>query len=239
MKVIVKILSIMALATLGAYAFNYNTTLVNHNPDARGIKKLIIRSNGMVKAVGLCHTGRCDWGWTDYIRTQNGLLATWKRPGRGCKVVLVESTRHNQARVITKTLRSDGRRDRTKIEFFRKQHRHIGHATYAYEGSWVNEEGVNRGLESLRIYHRGNQIMVHARTQCRQAECDWGRSAAALTQGKLVVQWNRGPVTKVMTIRGMDRDRYGEYQTMKVKIRNSYRDGRAPKTRIFFLTRER
>lgn len=238
MRVVLKIFTMMALVTLGAYAFNYNTTLVSSSPDTRGIKKLVIRSNGMIKAVALCRSGRCNLGWTDYVRTENGLLASWKLPGRGHKVVLVEAARHNQARVVIKSLHNDGRRDKTRIKYFRKKHRY-GYDLHAYDGDWVNAGKRYKGLGSLRIYHRGNQIMVKAWNQCRQPECSWGRSSAIPAHGKLLAEWNLGRVTRVMTIRGMDRDQLGEFQTLKVKVENNYADGRAGETRIFFLRRRR
>ncbi len=237
MKQMFKIFTILALLTLGANAFNYNSVWVNTSHSERGVKKLQIRNNGIVEAFGSCQAGNCSWGRTEYIRTQNGLLATWKRPGKGCKVILVEAVRGNRIKVITKHLFGGQRGDRTKISYFRER-RQASHFSRAYDGVWIDEEMHSRGLDRLKIRRVGNQTFVRAWSQCSRPDCDWGRATAIVMPNKLIVEWNRRGAKKVMKIKGVERDRYGRFQTLKVKIQTYFNNGRSPKTHIKYLRRE-
>ena len=238
MKQMFKIFSILTLLTLGAQAFNYNAVWVNSDPNIRGIKKLLIQNNGIVEAFGSCRTGTCSWGRVEYIRTQNGLLATWKRPGKGYRVVLAEAVPGNRIKVITKHMRNGQNRDKTKISYFRKRH-NVGHFARSFDGDWINKEANSRGLKRLSIHRSRGQTLVHAWNNCRRQECDWGNSAATVTRHKLTAEWNQNRTRKVMTVKGIDRNRHGLFKTLEVKIKTYYRDRRNTKTRIFYLRRER
>jgi hypothetical protein len=237
MKQFFKLLSIMVLFTLGASAFDYRSVWVNEDPNTRGITKLAIKNNGTVRAFGSCHPTDCDWGRVDYIRTQNGLLAFWEHRGSGYKVVLVEEMHHNRAKVTTKYLGSR-RGNRTKISYFKKRNIHM-HRPQIFSGSWHNEDRHTRGLTHLDIYNRGDQIFVHAWGKCHPRDCDWGQSRAARSANKLIVRWDTRSARKVMTIKGEDRDRHGEFRRLRVKIKSVYFDGRSQQVRRYTLRRGR
>ena len=120
MKWFFKVFFVAFFLTLGASAFNYNGTWFNTNSSSNGITKLIIKSNGTIRAYGKCHPRDCDWGSVFYKRVRSGILASWRQRGIGHKVLLVEPVNSNRLKVVVKYLYCDSRADKTRVEYFKK-----------------------------------------------------------------------------------------------------------------------
>ena len=44
----------------------------------------------------------------------------------------------------------------------------------SFKGRWVNQNKNSKALYALRIFEKNGQIMVTAKTQCKQEKCKWG-----------------------------------------------------------------
>lgn len=104
--------SLILLAT-SLSAFNYNSQWVNKNLNTRSIKSISIRG-GKIDVIGSCKLGSCSWGSVAYDSIPNGLVASWKYPRIGHKVLVVVATGANEVKVITKYL-YNGRQNTTTV----------------------------------------------------------------------------------------------------------------------------
>ncbi|SFV54002.1 hypothetical protein MNB_SV-6-94 [hydrothermal vent metagenome] len=237
MKLIFKIITTMILFSISTYAFNYNSTWINEDPNNRGITKLVVNSNGTIRAFGACNSRDCEWGTTSYTRTSNGLLSSWKQRGFGHKVILLESLRGDRAKATIKYL-YNSRRDITKVVYFKRSIRKPDRFRH-FVGDWVNEDRLTRGLTRLHIGKSGHRIVVRAWASCRPRDCDWGRFDAIKTGQKLRVKWRENGIRREMILSGVDRDRSGRFQTLKVKFTTFYNNERGNRSRVYYFYKQR
>lgn len=237
MKNLFKPLIVLVAFTLNVFAFNYNSAWMNDNRNSRGFTKLIIKNSGTIRAFVDCHPQDCNLGEAIYTKTANGLMASWEESGKGYKVVLLEDIRREQIKVITKYLYYNGRRNATTVDYFHK----VPMRQYFYKkfvGNWVNLDRNTRGLTRLDISKQGRNIYANIWTSCQRGECDQGRSLAIKSKQRLLMDLNRGTQKRRVTIDGIDRDRYGEFERLKVTI-SAHQYGRKTRPRVYFLQRER
>jgi len=236
MKQLFKIFAILAIFIVSTYAFNYNSVWINENSNSRGVTKLIIKNSGTIKAFGSCSPNDCDWGFVGYTRTINGLLSSWKQRGLGHKVILLESIRGNRIKATIKYLYND-RRDKTKIEYFKKRVHKVDKFR-DFMGTWINEDRHSRGLTRLNITKRGHNINIRAWSSCQSGNCDWGRFLAVATHNKLRVDWHKNGLRGEMILSGVDIDRDGKFQTLKIKFISFYNNGRTKKSRVYYFYKQ-
>lgn len=125
--------ALIVLAT-SLSAFNYNSQWVNKNPNTKSIKSISIR-DGKIDVMGWCKTGGCSWGSVTYNSIPNGLVASWKYPQIGHKVLVLEATGANELKVISKYLYNGRQNTTTVVDQFRIQtiqnNRNISATTHA------------------------------------------------------------------------------------------------------------
>jgi len=232
MKRNVKIFFLLLLLTLGSHAFNYHSTWVNRNANTVGVTKLVIKNNGMIKAFGQCGLRDCNWGRVRYIRTHNGLLASWKQRN-GHKVILIEAVNPNRIKVVVKYLYTH-RADRTKVAYFTKKVRRRPVPPYA--GNWVNENPRSRSITRINIHKQRNGIFLNAWGRCYPNECNWGKARVRIRSNKIRAYWDQGFVRRSMTVTGQEY-RGGRYHRLKVYVKSRYNDGRGTRTEVFYMRR--
>ena len=219
---------------MGAYAFNYNAVWVNEDSKARGIKKIVIKNNGYIQIISSKKGREHDWGKSRYIRTVNGLLATWQGRKSAYKVVVLENVNNHKMRATIKYLRGTGRDDMTKIIYLKKPIK----LYQKYLGKWSNEDGVTRGITHLDITRSNRELFVRVWKSCRSGECDMGNYKARVTgnQARLRLDW--GNSRKVLTIKGLDRDHRGGYRTLEATITRDSHNNRS-RSRTFYFRKSR
>jgi len=237
MRWLFKVVFIAFFLTISANAFNYNGTWFNTNANSSGVVKLIIKSNGTIRAYGKCHPNSCDWGRRYYTRVKSGLLASWRQRGIGHKVILVESAGVNRIKVVVKYLYCDSRSDKTRVEYFKKLPV-VSLADFRdrFTGSWISTNPNTRSLTRAKLFKSGSGLYVHLWGKCHPRDCDWGSIRARVSSNQLKLTWNKGFVTRVMTIRGLNY-RNGRYNKLRIKTTNYYNDSRGVRTTIEYMKR--
>ena len=237
MRYLVRAILIVLFITANIEAFNYYGTWFNTNPNTNGVTKIVIKSNGIIRAYGKCHPTNCDWGSRHYLRVKSGLLASWRHNGGLHEVLLVEPSSANKIRVIEKYLFCDRRADKTKIEYFKKLP--VVHAIDKrdrFTGSWVSTNPNTSGLTKAKIYKSQRGIYVHFWGKCHPRDCDWGNRGARIDGNVMSVVWNQGFVRRVIKIRGLNYAN-GKYNKLKITSTNYYNDRRGVRTTVDYLRR--
>jgi len=218
-------------------ALNLNGTWVNENMNTRGITKLAINnSQEKIRAWGECHPHDCDWGNVHFIHTSKGILASWRQPGIGHKVILAERINNHRIKVTAKLLYCDARSDKTRTYYFRKAPRG-GRVGKPFLGSWTNIDPYSRGITKIAISRLNGKVYLHAWGKCHPTDCDWGRSIARRDGARLIVKWHQGFVDRTMFIRGLQQRPDGRYRRIRVRLVSHYHDSRGTKVMIYYFDR--
>lgn len=240
MKRFMAILMALMALSFTVSAVNLNGTWINEDPNTRGITKLVInKQDSRVHAWGQCHPHDCDWGKVRFNRTSRGILASWRQPGIGHKVILAEKINSRRIKVTAKLLYCDRRGDKTKIYYFRKAPSHSGVSGFLerFTGNWKNSDPNTRGITRISIFPRNGGLYIHAWGKCHPRDCDWGEVRVRRSGNSLTAEWHQGFADREMIIRGFNPRRSGKYTRLEVHIVTFYHDNRGIKTRTYRFIR--
>jgi len=107
----------MIVSVVSTYAFDYDSSWVNRDPNTKSIKSISISSSGAINVIGFCPSGSCSWGSARYDRLSSGLLAVWKHKRLGHKIIAISTINENEIKVISKYLYSGSRSDVTIVDY--------------------------------------------------------------------------------------------------------------------------
>ena len=227
----------LVMLTAVTSALNLNGTWVNENENTGGITKLVIRNGaGNIEAWGKCHPRDCDWGKVRFHHTAKGILASWRQPRIGHKVILAEKINNHRIRVTAKLLYCDSRHDKTKIYYFKKLTPTVS-GVRKFTGGWRNSDPNTRGITRITITRKSGKPYIHAWGKCHPRDCDWGEVRARRNGNRLVADWDQGFVNRHMVIHGLDPNSNGKYQRLKMRLYNRYHDSRGNRQETYYFDR--